>query len=460
MLKVLHTGDEHFGNKADKLAEVVTTTDFILERARIEQPDVAIVAGDLVDEHDGPIRIDSEAARAAIRFVTELGDICPIVIVRGTRSHDRETPYLFRHLRTTHPVHVSSMIEVVAMLPDNSFVPVSDETAHLLEVSKAVFTLLPSPDKSNLIAAHGCESILSSNMIAKDNVNDVLAFLGEVNKQVPGHVPRILAGHGMITGAVFSSGTIATGEDIEYTTSDLALTDTDLKLFGHVHKFQQFAGNIFYCGSPGRLNMGETETKGFLVHTLNGRSLEETRFIETPARRFILYDVPWNDDGIENILAQATACEKECSGADVRFRYSIPEECRHQINREEIANRFKAAGARLAKIDLTVIPKYRQRAAGISRLESLPAKLVKWAETTEIELPRRVLDIAATIEGMSVEELVEDALLAIGKARESQQLSEVLATAGIPDPPSSCDQTGAADRYQNTQMGLFGSHQQ
>jgi hypothetical protein len=62
------------------------------------------------------------------------------------------------------------------------------------------------------------------------------------------------------------------------------------------------------------------------------------------------------------------------------------------------------------------MPAYRQRAAGISRLETLPEKVVKWAETTAMELPQRVLDIAAVIEGMSVEELIADVRLAIDKA--------------------------------------------
>lgn len=325
-LKVLQSGDQHYSNKADKLSEVITTNSYLLERARIEQPDVAVLTGDVVDEHDGPIRIDSEAARAAIRFVTDLADICPVVIVRGTRSHDRETPYLFRHLRTTNQVHVATNIEQIAMLPNNQFVTLGEDCQYSIDEYKVVFTLFPSPDKSNLIAAFGGESLTGTTMLAKEALNDVLGYIGEINNQIPKNVPRILAAHGMITGAEYSSGSTATGEDFEYCLSDLALTNTDLKAFGHIHKYQKFPGNVYYSGSPGRLNMGETEIKGFLIHDFNGRTLENSQFIETPARRFVLYDVPWID--VETIMEQAAACEFECSGADVRFRYTIPEERR------------------------------------------------------------------------------------------------------------------------------------
>jgi len=44
MCKVLHTADLHFSINTDKLVEVVSTTDFLLERAVIERPDVIILS--------------------------------------------------------------------------------------------------------------------------------------------------------------------------------------------------------------------------------------------------------------------------------------------------------------------------------------------------------------------------------------------------------------------------------
>lgn len=409
-MKVLHTADTHFSNKAEKLAEVVVTTNFLLKQAYAAKPDVAIIAGDLVDEHDGPIRIDSEAARAAIDFVTEMANVCPVVIVRGTRSHDRETPYLFGRLAGKHQIYVASKIEMIALLPDNTFAQYNDDIPCMADELRAVFTLIPSPDKSNLIAAFGGESVQSTTMKAKDALNDIMAYIGEANSQVSLNVPRILVGHGMITGAQFSSGTTATGEDFEYCLSDLALSNTDLKAFGHIHKHQKFAGNVFYSGSPGRLNMGETEVKGFLIHSFDERTLTSSKFIETPARRYALHECVWNEeDAIDGILAAATICEDDCLGAEVRFRYSIPEARRHMINRDELTARFFAAGAKVVKIEPTIIPAICQRAPGISLAETLPDKFDKYGISSKIVIPARVMSIVATMEGRDVEELIEDA---------------------------------------------------
>ena len=409
-MRVLHTSDTHFSNKADKLAEVIGVTNFLLEQAHSERPDVAIVAGDLVDEHDGPIRIDSEAARAAINFVVEMANVCPVVIIRGTRSHDRETPYLFGRLAGKHAIHVASKIEMVALLPDNTFAQYNDDIPCMADELRAVFTLIPSPDKSNLIAAFGGASVLSTNMKAKEALNDILAFIGDANNQVAANVPRILVGHGMITGSSYSSGSTATGEDFEFCHSDLALSNTDLKAFGHVHKQQVFSGNTFYSGSPGRLNMGETEIKGFLIHSFEERKLTSTKFIETPARRYALHECVWSDEeGVDGILAAAAICEDDCFGAEVRFRYSIPEERRHLINRDELTARFFAAGAKVVKVEPTIIPMVCQRAPGISLAETLPEKFSKYGQSSKITIPSRVMSIVATMEGRDVEELIEDA---------------------------------------------------
>lgn len=407
-IKVLHTADLHFSNKADKLAEVVTTSEFLLERARVDRPDVAIVPGDVVDEHDGPILIDSVAARAAIHWITELAEICPVVVVRGTRSHDKETPYLFGKLRTKHPIYVGTQIEMVALAASGRFIPVDEDTLYLAEDAKAVFTLLPSPDKVNLISG-GLTSMLAGNMAARETMHDVLCYLGELNDQITAGIPRILGAHGMITGSKYSSGITATGEDFEYTVADLNLTNTDLKAFGHVHIQQSFPGNIFYSGSIGRLDMGETEEKGFLYHTLEGNDLVETRNIPTPARKFVLFESLWGDSGVDAIFADADRCEAMCAGSEVRFRYSIPEECRHMVNRRELIQRFTDAGALMVKVEQAIIHTERQRAAGISRKSTIPEKIEMLGETNCQTIPRRVIDLAATIEGRDVQELLADA---------------------------------------------------
>jgi exonuclease SbcD len=424
-MRILHTADLHFSNNPDKLEESIRTTDFILEHAKIEQPDVIILAGDTVDEHDGRIRIDSEAARAAISFVRRAADISPVIMVRGTRSHDRDTPYLFRHLQARHPIHVSDKIEMAGLHPPDSYDPddgpaffaFGDPDWSSTDLS-AVFTCVPSLDKATLVAQTEGLGIKLANAEGRSLFNDMFTAIGEVNASIS--VPRIMVGHGMVTGSQFSSGQTAIGEDLEFGVTDICKGGFDYVALGHVHKFQQFPGNIFYSGSPGRMNFGEQEEKGFLVIDFYGRQVKEVRFIPTPARRFALYDCTWDNGGLENILQQAEACEADCFGADVRFRYTIPEEEKHCVDRAALEERFIEAGARKVKIECQVIPVVRQRAAGISRLSTLPEKVQRWGESTGQEIPKGTMDLAAVIEGRDVGELIADAMSAVGFGSDSQ----------------------------------------
>ena len=396
-MRVAHLADLHFSNKPDKLEEVVRCTDFAV-RAMVKDfmPDLIILAGDTVDEADGPIRADSDAFRAAVRFVSACADIAPVAICLGTPSHDRKTPLLFRDLRGANEIYVSDRIEMIGITQLGQFT--FPEAAGLA----AMLTFLPSPDKSHCIGTYGGGSLSLTTMNAKEALHDALAYIGECNKAFA-DIPKIVIGHGMITGAEYSSGTVSTGEDLEFSVHDLRLAGADITCFGHVHKWQAFSGNIYYAGSPGRLNFGEQEEKGFLIHDITGNHVA-SHFVKTPAREFLLKEVEWVKT--ETTLAAATEVAATCTGKDVRFRYTIPEELRHTVDRNVLTQKFLDAGARLAKVEAIIIPTVRQRAAGISRLETLPEKILKWAETTGADIPDRVLSIAATIEGEATEELI------------------------------------------------------
>jgi DNA repair exonuclease SbcCD nuclease subunit len=412
---VLHTADLHITNKVDKLEEVMHTCNAIVAQAKKNPPDLIVLAGDTVDEYDGPIRIDSVAARYAISLVAQFAEIAPVAIVRGTKSHDRDTPYLFRELKGRYPIHVATKIEQVALIDTGkglSFHPLTGPLADdTYTQAIAVLTFMPSPDKSRVIAVQGGDSVEATTLSARELLGDAMALIGEANASIGDDIPRIMIGHGMITGAVFSdsSAMAAVGEDLEFSPSDLAKANCDLICFGHIHKYQEFPGNIFYSGSPGRLTFGEKEKKGYLLHVLDGQTLTESVFFDTPAREFSFFDYDWADgaDGLERDLI--SFLREGLTGHDVRVRIQVPEEERHLIDRAGIESRINTAGAKQIKIEVAVIPKQRQRAAGISNLETLPEKVKRWGETIDEEVPESVLVLAGLIEGRDIEELIEDA---------------------------------------------------
>ena len=413
MFKALHLADLHYGNNPDILAETDRCSHFALDIAEKYPPDLIIFAGDTADEYQGRIRVDSEAARLLIALVQRAASIAPVVIIRGTKSHDRDTPYLFRHLTGRFPIHVATAIEQVMLVDDDNghriFVYPDKILPNYFPVS--FLTLIPSVDKEYLMATFK-GSIQEGNMETRGLLHDLFAGLGLVNAGVS-DIPRIAVIHGMCTGAKFSSGQTAIGEDLEFSLNDLAQLDVDYVAMGHVHMQQCFTlstgAKACYSGSPGRLNFGEQEEKGVLMVEFDGQPVKEIINHPTPARRFALESVEWGEGGAAAIIEAANKLALTCDGADVRFRYTIPEENKHEVDRVALQVLFLDAGARGAKVEYTVIPKIRTRAAGISRVSTLPEKVSMWAATVGVEVPERVLAIALVIEGMSVEELLADA---------------------------------------------------
>lgn len=407
-MKLIQMADLHFSVKQEKLEETDRCCNFILDGLINSPPDLIALCGDTLDELDGAIRIDSDTARAAIAFVERAASICPVAIVTGTPSHDRNSPYLFRHLKTQHPVYVADKIEMVALVQDAmtgsyAFTQYPHDLPAMSSLV-SVITFLPSPNKAHIIAAFGGESKQLTSLQAKEVLHDALAYIGEINAEVPAGIPKILIGHGTISGAQFSTGATATGEDLEYSVHDLNNTNASFKAMGHIHKFQIFPGNIVYSGSIGRMNFGEVEDKCAVAVEFAGSEVVSLNTIKTPAREFFLCECEW--EGIEQLLSDVDRFAVEVNGCDVRFRYTIPEEERHKVNRVDIEQTFLNAGARMVKIECIIVPKVRARAEGINRLVTLREKILKWSSTVNIIVPERVLAISDTIEGKTVAELL------------------------------------------------------
>jgi exonuclease SbcD len=406
MLNVMHSADWHFQNDPDLLTEVIRTTDHLIVVARSENPDVIVLAGDTVDEFQSRIRLDSDAARAAISAVTRMAEVAPVVIPVGTKSHDRGAPYIFSRLRTRYPVFVSSEPCQVALTSwtggsghtEYGFVPVENPDRNRIE---AVFTLLPSLDKSWMAANFG--GIREGNASWRELLHDMLSGFGIVNEQFD--CPRILVGHGMLTGSVFSSGQEAIGEDLEFGLDTLRAAKCDYVALGHVHKFQSFGKDVAYSGSPGRMNFGEPEEKGALLVGVERGADPVLRFVPTPAREFLFWERDWTEADAAAFASEIDALSEKCSGRHVRVRYTIPESFRHAVDRDAIEKALLDAGAAKVKVEAQILPTVRSRAEGISKAVTLPEKVKRYGVVVGVEIPPRVLEIASVIEGFTVEEL-------------------------------------------------------
>ena len=96
MIRVLHTGDLHIGSypgpevngENARYLDICRCLDALVAGARQQQPDIAVIAGDIF--HQARVWSDRglKEQQTAVKFIRELSSICPVVVMRGTPNHD------------------------------------------------------------------------------------------------------------------------------------------------------------------------------------------------------------------------------------------------------------------------------------------------------------------------------------------------------------------------------------
>lgn len=384
-MMILHLGDIHFRN--DLLEEIDKCVEFVVKTAESTiRPYVIVIAGDVFDERQ---TYDSPAFLAADRYIRRISRAAPVLIVKGTPSHDGQTLKFFENER----VYVSEMPEQVFLTPrgfirSNGIVP---------EDAKALFSCMPSISKTS-IAAISKGGLTETTFNTVELMRDVLRGWGEVNTRVGTDFPTVLVGHLSVTGATLSTGQQMVGREIELGVGDLRTAQADLVCLGHIHRVQNW-GEVYYSGSITRQNFGEAEEKGFWVHRFDfskGRKVV-SEFIKTPAREMVTLDC--------DALPSSDALPLVAEGASVRLRYRVSEEDVHKVDEKALREKLSAMGAAEITIEKTVTPRQRVRAEGISALVSLEEKLKKWAEISGIDISDGILKKLASLE-------TDDALIA------------------------------------------------
>ena len=399
-MKIIHTADIHFSNKKDIYKDVLKCSDYLLDVAEEEKPDLIIIAGDIFDER---VALDSPASLTAANFILKAGQIAPVLVLKGTPTHDvGDSLHIFRKLNTSYPVYVSENIEQIC-LKGASFIPLE---AGMNDGCSAVLLCLPSIQKGNLLALKGKgQDIQDGDYEIADLLRDIFQGFGLINKKARQRgIPTILIGHGTVSGAVLSTGQRMIGRDIEFGISDLRLAAADLYCLGHIHKAQRW-NEIFYSGSITRLNYGEEEDKGFFIHELlEGKAM--SRFIRTPAR--VMKTIRCDDSlpSVENLTDNIN--DASIKGASLKITYQVSEEDIHRVNDEELKRTaIEKYGAEEVKIEKTIIPKVRVRAEGISRIQALDEKLRRWGETIGQNVPQGVFSKLESLERIDEQEIIK-----------------------------------------------------
>jgi len=405
----VHIADVHFGSDEDLLKEVLACSGFAASYVEKARPDFVMITGDLYDHR---LLLDSAGSLAALAFVRRLAAVCPVLIVRGTDLHDFDS---LEALQGLPNVMVVSEARQVFFRKAVGFYERREN-----DIPDAVFSCLPSPSKTFLVSLGATPDDAQKEVV--NTVGRILRGWGEENAALrKAGVVTVLAGHGTIAGAVTSTGQVMIGHDLEYGTNDLALANADYVGFGHIHKSQK-VGPAWYAGSIARLNSGEQEEKGFFVIDLEPGKPVTPRFIQTPARKYLVIDLGKDP---ENWMEEVKAIIRSGPIGDntvVKVKAALSESRASEITRKEL----EEVVGKAVLLEKSVIPIQRARAEGISSLVSAKDKYLTWAKTTGQRADKHILAVVDMLE-----QPVEEVLTAVRQkfcAEQSDTLHELART--------------------------------
>lgn len=383
-MKILHLADIHAREK--DIEEIEKCLDFMLDTAVEEETDLAVIAGDCFDSRD--IKLDSQSAKLIIKTVSELANQCPVLIVLGTPSHDGTAPEILNYAQGAHKI-------VVASKPDQINIR-----------NEVIVSLIPQPTKQFFQTQSG---ISDSNFEITQAMNGLFMGMGARASEHP-DVPHILVGHWNVAGSKLSTGQVLVGHEIDIPYDSMMLAEPDLICLGHIHLPQQIGDRAFYSGSLYSLNWGEMERKGFYIHTLDGKKLVESRFIETPTKKLIRVaenhareeekdEYGLSSKSIDDLgYALYSFSNEDLNGAYVRADITVWQDDAAKIDKEQIKQFYISGGALDADIRLIRVPRQTVRSESVLKVNTLRDKIKAMAELRGETVSESVLQKADLLE--------------------------------------------------------------
>lgn len=393
-MKILHTADLHLREK--DIEEASQCLRFLIGKARDENIDLAIIAGDIFDSRD--VKLDSKAAKLAVKTISTLANIAPVAVVLGTNSHDGAAPEVLQYARGAYPVIVAATpIQIKAIKKHSCFYRIENPSNGNPD---AIISLIPQPTKQFFNVG----DIQSSNEAISHGMSGLFAGVGA---QADGYsCPHLLVYHGSISGAKLSNQQVLAGMDIEVSTDQLRLSNANIIMCGHLHLPQELPGNVFYSGSIYANNWGEDHKHGFYIHTLEGKKLVSSEFVETPCRKLVRFQHDLTDDFNGYALADRMSLEADKAIASfVRLDLTVWQDEAAKIDKETIKQIYLTFGALDVDIRIIRVPRQTVRSESVLKVVTLRDKLIAMAALSNEEVPERILAKADELESGQIEEM-------------------------------------------------------
>lgn len=396
MIKILHSGDWHIGryNGPEKDGEnaryldICACLDELVEKAREEQPDYTIIAGDVFHAARTWSDRGLQEVEEAVKIIRELAGISEVVVMRGTPNHDGsrhfdmlKTAFMADSLITDSRVRIVTEPELLSYEKDGE---------------KVQIACVPGFERGFYRAKHPGLAKEEENAVFTEAVEDIIKGL---KAQCDPNAMTVLVSHFTIAGCNMESGQTAAFfaqfDPIVYP-STLQTADFDLVCFGHIHRPQQVEGsrNTFYCGAISQLNFNdEGQERGFYIHEIDNKAVK-SEFKKLAGREF--YTIRMYDEAVESFITDPLSIpepiKENAKDKVVRVLYDCTDEHNKAFNHALYESQLYSAGAFFVqeitpqKITVTV------NRAGLEAEDSPEDNLTAYLTEKEIS-PERLADI-------------------------------------------------------------------
>jgi len=404
--KILHFADPHVRDK--DLQEIEKCFDTIIESAETEQPDVIVCAGDVPDSQN--IKMDSPSAKLIFRVFNQLADFAPVVIVKGTPSHEGTAVEILNRINAKHQIWFSTRPEML-LLERGKIFDCNTRTFTPEYKPDALISMIPTPTKQ--FFRNDDSSIAKTDEEIAKEMNGIFAGFGEMASRFPEHF--------QVGGAFISETQQLIGKDIEISRAQIELANADVVCLGHIHMNQKIGKNIFYSGSIYRKDFGELEDKGFYIHEFVDFELLKTadsEFIKTPTRRLVKIEVDMtetdlteiDDDLVKIFVDSLRNCRDPETGEQktfVRIIFTVYQNDVEKIDKRAIMEWFAGHGIENVDIRTSIIPRENVRSENLLKLETLPDKLIEMENLKGETLDESIIEKAKILEADTQEDIVK-----------------------------------------------------
>lgn len=261
-MKILHTGDIHLGELTgpvkngvnSRMATTISIMNDIAVKARQEDVDAIIVAGDLFDRAKLWQDEAMQELQLAAQWLRDLTAAAPTLLLFGTPNHDN--PHTFEMINKLHidRLHVIKTPEIIKL----------ETKSGLLQIAG-----VPGLEKNNFRAKLNGLSVTEENEFCTNAIRDIILGLGA---QIDKNIPSVLTSHYTVVGAEISEGDhVFKANEIVIHQDALTATPFNLVCLGHIHRPQKVLTlpPAYYCGSPNRISFNEEKAdKGFWIHDI------------------------------------------------------------------------------------------------------------------------------------------------------------------------------------------------